>query len=279
MREFTVDDKNVSFHNLISVKGKLFMFTSQYDKESKSSTYYVQGIDIRTLNPSGPNRSIGSFEAINRTSQSDVGIELSEDSSKLLLFGMSPFSKKGNEKYYMAIYDPTMKKQWEQTVVLPYLDKFVQVLDYMVTNDGRVGVILKHYDKEVSKESVTQDGSKVPAYKTKFLLYTNGDAKPKEYLLNLQDKFVHNLRVTNNTGNTLQLFGLYKNKYDGYVNGYFLSSIDLNTQDVTVRKMESFPGRNGGTDQKRQAGKCKGIRPGIEQQFQAGKSNPEGQWC
>lgn len=44
------------------------------------------------------------------------------------------------------MYDTDLKKLWEQTVELPYLDKYIDILDHVVTNEGKVGVLIKHYD-------------------------------------------------------------------------------------------------------------------------------------
>ena len=241
VRRYEVDDNNINLNNLLSIKGKIFMLTSQYDKESKSTSYYSQGINIKSLQPEGKPINLGSFEALNKTSISSVGYVLSKDSSKMMVLALSPYSKKENEKYYMAVYDNLMNKMWDNTVELPYKDKFIKVLSNIVTNDGKVGIILKHYDQEVTKESVKNDGNRTPSYKTKFLLYEQGNKSPTEFILNTGDKFIHTLQLTNDINNNLSLFGLYKNKYDGYVSGFFTTTINKETKQVGAAKMEAFP--------------------------------------
>lgn len=241
VRSFEVDDKNISFNNLLSVKGKLFLFTSQYDNDSKTTTFNSQEVNLTTLDVTGRSQNLGSFDAINKSSQSSVGYELSKDSSKVLMFGLSPASKKEMEKYYIGVYDNNMAKLWENTVTLPYKDKFITVLDRLVTNDGKVGVIIKHYDQEVSRETIIKDGEKVPSYITKLLLYDQTKAAPAEFILNVGNKFVHTVQMTDDDQNTLQLFGLYKDKYNGYISGYFLANIDKNTRQVVAKNVTAFP--------------------------------------
>jgi hypothetical protein len=241
-KRFEADDKNTFFNDLLSVKGKLFLFTSQYDKETKSTTFYSQQLNITSLNPEGGNaKNLGAFDAINKSSQSTVGYELSKDSSKILMFGLSPASRKDDEKYYIGVYDADMQKQWEKTVTLPYKDKYITVLDRLVTNEGKVGVIIKHYDQEVSREAITKDGTKVPSYKTKLLLYDNTSEKPVEFLLDLGDKFVHTIDLTEDISTSLQLFGLYKDKYNGYITGYFIAVVNKETKSVTTHNVVAFP--------------------------------------
>lgn len=241
LRSYNVQEDNITFNGLVSVQNNLFMFTNQYDKETKSTSFYAQKIDAKSLNPSGKSITVARMAAIDRGRQSTGNYELSKDSSKILFFGLSPYSKKDVEKYYMSVYDAEMNKMWDNTVELPYLDKFVSINDYMVTNDGVVGIIIKHYDREVVKEKIKEDGSNIPAYKTKFLLYQKGDSKPKEYVLDLNDKFVQTVQIAGDKNNNLALFGLYKAKYNGYVNGYFMATLNQSAGKIEMSKMEAFP--------------------------------------
>ncbi len=271
VRKYEVEDNGISFNNLLSIKGRIFMFTSEYDRESKSTNYYSQEIDIKNLNPIGKPVNLGSFEALSRTSTTSVGFIISKDSSKVMALALSPYSKKDNEKYYMAVYDNTMKKMWDNTVELPYKDKFVKVLSSIVTNDGKVGIIIKHYDQEVTKESVRGDDSRVPSYKTKFLLYETGNKTPTEFLLNTNDKFIHTLQLTNDLNNNLTLFGLYKTKYNGYVSGFFTTNINKLTKEVTSSKMEAFPEDLVGQIKIDKQGSDKEKDPGFSTAFRLGK--------
>jgi hypothetical protein len=241
VRSYTVDDKDMSFNELISVKKNLFLFTSQFDKDSKATNFYAQQLNIKSLQPEGKPVNLGSFDSPKKSSQSTVDYELSKDSTKILMFGLSPYSKKEKEKYYLGVYDYNMKKLWENTIVLPYPDKYVVIMDYLVTNEGKVGVIIKHYDQEVSKEEVKVDGEKVPAYKTKFLLYDETLAAPKEFVLQTGGKFIHTLQLTDDAQNKLSLFGLYKEKSGGNITGFLLADIDKNTREVKTSKMNPFP--------------------------------------
>lgn len=241
VKSFAVDDDGMDFNGLMSVKGNLYMFSSKYDKGQKATTFYAQKIDANNLNPIGRPSNLGTMSAVNRDRATQASFVISKDSSKILFFGLAPYEKKQNEKYYMGVYDNQLNKLWETTVELPYLGKFVDVLDFDITNAGEVGVLLKHYDKEVRKEKVREEGANIPAYKTKFLLYAKGEKKPKEYVLDLKDKFVHTLQITADNNSNLTLFGLYKNKYDGYINGYFITSINKAGNSVDLKKMEVFP--------------------------------------
>jgi len=240
-RSIEVDDKNISFNDLLSVKGKLFLFSNQYDKDAKTTTYFCQPMNIQTLDPVGQLINLGAFDAVKKTSQTSVGYAFSKDSSKVLMFGQAPFEKGANERYYICVLDNNMKKLWEKTIELPYLDKFVTFEESLITNDGKVGVLIKHYDQEVSKETVKKDGVKVPSYKEKLLIYGKDDTKPVEYVLDINDKFVHSLELTDDNASNLVLFGLYKEKSNGYISGFFTATFDKKSNKVTTANVNQFP--------------------------------------
>jgi len=84
----------------------------------------------------------------------------------------------------------------------------------------------------------------MPSYKTKLLLYEDKNAKPVEFTLNTGDKFVHTLQLTNDQQNNLVLFGLYKQKYNGYVNGFFTANINKTTKEVAISNNNAFPAKH-----------------------------------
>ena len=240
-RLIEADESGIEFNNLLSVKGKLFLFTNQYDKESKTTNYYCQPLNIETLNPDGKAISLGAFDAVKKSSQSSVGYELSNDSTKILMFGNNAYKKNENEKYYIGVLDNNMNKLWNKTIELPYKDKFVAVEDQLVTNEGKVGVLLKHYDQEISREAIKKDGSKIPSYKTKLLVYDKDNEAPVEYVLDLNNKFVHTLQLADENKESIVLFGLYKEKYNGYISGFFTATFDKNSKTVTTKNINKFP--------------------------------------
>jgi hypothetical protein len=254
-RSIEVDDKNISFNDLLSVKGKLFLFSNQYDKDAKTTTYYCQPLNIQTLDPVGQLINLGAFDAVRKTSQTSVGYTFSKDSTKILMFGQAPFKKGDNEKYYICVLDNNMKKLWDKTIELPYLDKFVTFEESLITNDGKVGVLIKHYDQDVTKEAVKVDGVKVPSYKEKLLIYDKDNANPVEYVLDLGDKFIHSLQLVDDNKSNLVVFGLYQDKLsgsfflhsttqvvnDGYITGFFTATFDKNSNKVTTANINPFP--------------------------------------
>ena len=231
----------VKFSSLLSIKKNLYFFTNLYDSKSKSTTFYCQPLDIKNFKAKGENMDLGTLSALKKSEQSTVEYLISDDSTKVLMMGVAPSSKSEVEKYYMGVYDYQMKKLWEKTIELPFKSKDVEILNSLVTNDGRVAVLIKHFDSGTDKEQVRKDGKKVPSYSTKLLLYNKENATPEEFIINIGDKFAHSLAIAKEKDNELILFGLYKQKSDGNVNGYFLTQINLDTKKSSSTNINSFP--------------------------------------
>ncbi len=236
-----VDQDNVKFDRLLSLKENLFFFTNIYDKKSKTTSFYCQPLDIKTFKNKGQNIALGTMEAIKKSAQSSVSYQLSEDSTKVLMMGLSPYSKAEAEKYYMGVYDEKMTKLWDKTIELPYKDKDVIIFGQLITNDGKVAVLIKHFDSQTNKEDIRKAGKKVPSYKTKLLLYSKDQAAPHEFLINIGDKFVHTLDIALEKNNELTLFGTHQQKSDGNVNGYFITKINTATNAVSSANINNFP--------------------------------------
>lgn len=241
VKNIMVSEDNVKFDRLLGIKGNLFFYTNIYNKKEKNTSFYCQPLNVNTFTFDGSNQNLGAMDAIRKSEQSTVGYAISEDSTKVLMIGLTPFVKNDAEKYYIAVYDSGMKKQWENTVALPFKDKFVAILGQIVTNDGKVAILLKHYDKETTDEDIRKNGKRIPAYTTKILVYDKGETAPHEYIVNIGDKFVHSLKIAGDAGNGLTLFGLYKQKSEGFVNGYFISNINTASKTVSTTNINPFP--------------------------------------
>lgn len=238
---FLVNQDGIKFDRFLSVKNSLFLFTNYYDKSTKSTSFYSQALDIESLKSKGENINLGSFSSLKNSIQSDADFILSKDSSKILMLVTSPFEKNETEKYHMTVYDSKMKSLWSKMVELPYKDKYVLILGRMITNDGSVGVLLKHYDQEIVKEKVKVEGNTVPAYKTKLLLYSKDSANPKEYVIDMGGKFISSLSLCKEVGDKITLFGLYQNKSDGFITGFFTTTLNKISGNVTVVNSSEFP--------------------------------------
>lgn len=237
VKKIEIDNKQAAFSGLMNIKGKLFMLTHTYDRAIKTTNFYIRTLNINTLNIEGETIDLGTFDATDQISRAAVNLKLSKDSSKTLISG---YTSSGKEKYYMGVYDSDMKKQWDNTLELPYKNKYIEILDKAVTNDSKVAVIIKHYDQEISLEAITKDRTKIPSYKTELLIYEKGNTSPSVYILNPADKFVHDMQFADDNSGVITLFGLYKDHHNGSVAGFFINTVNSSTKELSIKKMANF---------------------------------------
>jgi hypothetical protein len=238
-REYEADEKNTSYRGFKKYGNNIFFTYQVYDKETKLTTLYGEKIDPKTLKTL-EKVNIGSFESDSKSDQAPISLQLSQDSSKALLLVEAPDRKKENRKFYISVLNTDLKKIWSKEVELPYTQKFIYIMHSSISDEGKVYVSVKHYDKEVSKESVRENGSKVPAYVYKILIYAQ-NAKEKEIALNMDENFVdQSILSFNRNSGIVTVGGTYKQKLKGKINGVFYASLDAKTDVITSPKLVPF---------------------------------------
>ncbi len=237
--ELELDEKNATLKGFEKYGKNVFFLYSAYDRESKTTSVYALKIDEKTLAPSSKT-TLGTYASDSKGDQADATYKLSSDSSKVLLFVEGPERKKENKKFYVGVFDTDLKKQWAREIELPILEKFVSIYDEDVTDDGKVFVAIKHYDKEVKRETVRENGDKIPSYVYKLLVYSKESAKEKEITFNTNNKYIQGTKLTYNKNGNVTVAGLYKQKSNGRITGAFYASFDGNTSEVKNPKMVTF---------------------------------------
>lgn len=236
--EIEVEEKENVLTGFEKYGNNVYLTYNAYNKEDKTTSAFALKIDENSLAIS-QKIILGTYESDSRGDQADISTKLSNDSSKILMFVEGPERKKENKKYYIGVFDNNLKKIWSKSIELPYLDKFIGIYDEDIANDGTVYVAIKHYDKEVSREMVREDGEKVPSYVYKLMVYPP-NSKEKEIVFNLDGKFISGTKLIYNKNANTTVAGYYKNKYNGRITGVFYANID-DKLEIKDPKMVQFP--------------------------------------
>lgn len=239
-REIQIDEKNAVLKGLEKYGNNVFFIYNAYNKSNKTTSVYA--LKINGQNLGADNKiTLGTYDSDNRNDQAEATYKFSADSTKILLFVEGPERRKENKKIFAAVFDTDLKKIWSRDIELPILEKYVSIYDEDITNDGKVFVEIKHYDKEVTRQTVREDGDKVPSYVYKVLVYSQESAKEREISFDLNKKFVQGTKLTYNNNGTITVAGLYKQKYNGNITGAFYATFDANGTEVKDPKMVDFP--------------------------------------
>jgi len=234
------EGKNAIYKGFEKYGKNIFFVYNAYDKSDKTTSVYALKVNENTLATSA-RITLGTYQSDNRGDQAESVYKLSSDSSKVLLFVEGPERRKENKKYYVGVFDTDLKKLWSRDIELPILEKYIAIYDEDVTNDGKVFVAIKHYDKEVTRQTVREDGDKVPSYVYKLLVYSKESEKEKEILFDLNKNFIEGTKLIYDKNGTVTAAGLYKKKHNGNITGAFFANFDANSSEVKNPKMVEFP--------------------------------------
>ncbi len=237
--ELEIDASRYSAMGFERFGANTYFLYQLYDRDSKQTSVNALKINEKTLRTDAQ-LTLGSFESDNRGDQAIPSFKISEDSSKVLLFVQPPFRKKENEKFFLAVFDNNLKNLWKRDVELPFNQKFVGIYDQDLTNDGKVYVAAKFYDKEVTRESVKEDGEKVPSYSYKMLVYESAKSNIKDIVFNLDNNYIQGTKLTYNKKGSITVAGLYKTKFSGRITGVFYTDLDPKTSTVSNPKIVPF---------------------------------------
>jgi hypothetical protein len=241
----------------------VFFTYSAYD--NKNTTAYAIKVNQQTMMP-GAKIILGIFDSDGTANQANITYKLSPDSTKVLLFAEGPERKKENKQFYIGVFDTTLKKIWSRYIELPFGDALISIYDLDIADDGKVYVTIKHYDKEVSRQDVSENTEKIPAFSYKLLAYTR-EGRPKEIAINLKDHFIHGAKLVYNRNGTITAAGLYKKKPNGNITGAFYTAFDTSATVVNDTKMVSFPPEILKLVDKDDQAKSGGSDPGLRSFF------------
>jgi len=233
--------KNVkyrTFEFIKFVKGKFYIFTSEYSK-SKDKFYLF----CTKLSSDGEieleDEIIESYEAKKSKYVGNYRNELSSDSSSLILFhNFYLKSKKDKESFAFKIFNlETLELISDVDATLPYKDNDFSLEDILMDSKNKVWIKCSLYDKETK-----QDYSKLLFFNTGVsndLEEIDFETKSKSKKQTYYGSWAFSFDETDN----LLCFGNYGEKvgrkYSGY-KGVFTLKLDANTRDVINEDYKKF---------------------------------------
>ncbi len=148
-----------------------------------------------------------------------LDVVYSPDSSKILLNYYAKFQEENKmesvvlsnsgQVLYNAIHtweDAAENRQMQK----PYID-----------NDGKCFILWRSYDKAFNKEVEKGEGEQIPSFKSHLMLVEK-DNKTM-YTFNCDGKYLNDMAIGFNKDKKPLVMGTYKDKYNGRINGVFIS--------------------------------------------------------
>jgi len=225
------------YEGIVQLNNELFLFSSYRDQKTKKNSLFVQNVIKNTLqlDPKLKTVSTIDYTGERRRNAGNFNYRISNDSTKLLVFYNLPYNKGMNERFGFHVFDKNMNLIWEKEVTLPYKEELFGIENYIIDNNGNIhllGIIYK--DRKKSKRV----GS--PNYKYQILSYTKNGKGFKEYPVDIEEKFITDMRIAINKDQDIICAGFYSGLSSYSIKGSFFLKINSKSNRIITRNFKEF---------------------------------------
>ena len=224
------DIEKLNFLDLYEVNDNIYVFGYVTEKSEKTVSLYMLTLDKEELIASEP-RKLGAinYDYTNLRNVNKFQLNLSQDSSKILIFYPAPYKAGMPQKFGAMVFDKNMNRIWANEFELPYSDEDFAINDFFVMNNGQLVLKCTKYE---GKNSII--GRSIRNNYSFVLLATDDQGQSlKEIDVNIQNKFISEVIAGPLPNNDIVLIGLTYSKYiSNKASGYFYAIIDHNTFEV-----------------------------------------------
>jgi len=223
-----------SFHELLKVNDDIFLITSYLNKAKKKNYLFAQKFKSN-LEVSDDLIKIGEMDIPNIAKEGIFDIEISRDSSKILVYHDLPHRGGENERLALSIYDSEFNELWNKEISIPYPDKQFTFEEYRISNEGDVFLLgVKFYDGA----NIRRRGK--PNYEYLLLTYLEEGSRSKEYSLKDPSKFITDLTFEPTRKGEIVCSGFYSEKSAYTIKGTFFMRINILSEDILVNNFKQF---------------------------------------
>ncbi|HTL83413.1 MAG TPA: hypothetical protein VL651_16975 [Bacteroidia bacterium] len=217
--------------------GKFVVFGSTYDKIKNLNELYYCMLDDRGF-VTKEWTVVATIAAEKESNSGSFFATLSNDYRHILLIINPPFEKASNEKYTLQLLDSDMNTSWTKDISPPYQDQFFSLDNYIVSTQGDV-YMLATVSKDRSVMTRAQRRA-TPTYYHTVLIYDRSTDELVEYKVDLDPKFISDVKMTVNDSGDIICAGFYSNKSSNDVIGSFFMKIDKKTKEVVKQGTMDF---------------------------------------
>ncbi len=230
----------MQFEGVHLVNNKLTCFASFQNVKQKKHYLFIRKLDHETLQPEGDLKPIGEldYSGFSRYNNTIFQYEISDDSSKVLVF--YTFVSRKNEvlKFGMYIFDNEFNELWKNENVSPrHVGGVFSYEMFKIDNQGNVYLLGKHYTDKgnyfdeasfrkrgfTSSETYFAD---VPNYTYQLYVYMNRGIGEAYTDITLPGKFIRSLNFTPESPDKVICFGIWSAPSTISAKGGFMFSLD-----------------------------------------------------
>lgn len=223
-----------TFRELLKVNDDIYLITSYLNKAKKKNYLFAQKFKSN-LEVSDDLIKIGEMDLRNIAREGDFDIQISKDSSKILVYHDLPYKRGENEKISLVVYDNAFSELWSKNIVIPYPDNKFTVEEFRVSKEGDVFLLgIKYYDGQLGRRRG------VPNYEYVLLTYLDAGERAKEYSIKEPSTFITDLTFEPTRKNEIVCSGFYSEKSAVTMKGTFFMRINISTEEIIAKNFKEF---------------------------------------
>jgi len=222
---------------IVQFNTELYLFSSFINKKQKMNYLFVSSINKKTLEPNHDLKKIAeiNYKYYSKYNAGGYFYDLSDDSTKLMIYYDLPYKKGLNEKFGFHVFDEDLNLIWKKSITLPYKEELFAIEKYRVDNNGNTYILGRIY-KDIKKEK--RKGK--PNYKYQVLAYSNEGNTLIEYPIHLTGKFFTDMNIAINKDNDIVCGGFFSEEGTFSIKGCYFLCIDGETKEITTKSFKDF---------------------------------------
>lgn len=215
----------------------IVIFAHDYDREKDINLLYAKILDEHSTTKKDW-AEVARIPAERKSNPGSFYTGMSLDSNHILVVANPPYDQYANEKFTLELLDKELNSLWKKEIVPPYKDEFFALDNFIVAaNDDVYMMATVSKDKSVMSR---QERRSMPTYYHAVLMYEHATDNLKEYKVNLDPKFISDMRMTINEKGDIVCAGFYSNKSSASIIGAFYVKIDKETKEITKQGTMDF---------------------------------------
>lgn len=230
-------DNQVAYLKAVSLKGKKYLFSTFWDKKANDKYLLASTISNEGIVEASP-KVLFKSHVDNGKRKTDFKLNVSKDSSKVVVQIDDEEDKGQNKKFVYVVFDDQLKEVWSVNLDCSYLADNYFDKEFFLTSKNVLGVVGRVRKDGGEKPRVFFYSLKIHQFETK---------KTEEYLPQSGSSFLWGVKAEESEDGNLLVGGLYgkENKrdmysVDGYAEGVFLTKYDLASKKVVLQKQYPF---------------------------------------
>jgi hypothetical protein len=238
-REYSISLNNNSlkmkYEFTLYLDSTFYVFSSALKKnDNKLTQLFVQTLNERTLMSNNDIRLIAEINNLNNSGlvENIFKYKFSNDSSKVLIYYDLLYKKGESKKIGFHVFDKSINDLWSKEITMPNLNKYIYLSDYLIDNDGNAYLLAKVYDNQEKKEMTN--------YNYKVIASNGREPDFTIYDIEVEGKFLSEMKFTIGNDNNLVCVGLYSEKCISRSLGCYFLKIDKNSKGFITQTFTKF---------------------------------------